>query len=262
MLSAEAALRRQQQDWNDLAAVDPLWAIFTAPGRQHGGWNTEEFFLTGEREIAEVMSTAAEVGLPESFDRALDFGCGVGRTTRALSFRFAETVGVDISERMIERARELNADRPNCTFLTSVAPDLGKFEANSFDLVYSNVVLQHLQSSDSVCAYVAEFIRVIRTTGLVVFQMPFRLAWRHRLQPRRRLYRTLRGLGMGPDQLYRLRLNPMRTIAVAEDILVAELMRSGGEVLLTKTPNQPNPSRLYFVRRTAALRNHDARAWG
>jgi hypothetical protein len=45
----------QQRDWNDLAAVDPLWAIYSAPGKRHGRWDADEFFQTGETEIEEVM---------------------------------------------------------------------------------------------------------------------------------------------------------------------------------------------------------------
>ena len=45
-------------------------------------------------------------------DRALDFGCGVGRLTRALGTRFESALGVDISAGMIEQARRLNEAFP------------------------------------------------------------------------------------------------------------------------------------------------------
>ncbi|MFZ5979634.1 MAG: class I SAM-dependent methyltransferase [Candidatus Zixiibacteriota bacterium] len=40
--------------------------------------------------------------------RALDFGCGAGRSTRFLEQLGFEVIGVDISESMIRKARELN----------------------------------------------------------------------------------------------------------------------------------------------------------
>jgi SAM-dependent methyltransferase len=251
---AKASLQRQ--DWNDLALVDPLWAIFSAPGKRHGRWSADEFFQTGEAEIAEVMSVAAELGLPEKFRRALDFGCGVGRATRALSFRFAEALGIDISERMIELAHGFNVDRPNCIFLASDSSDLSYFDSKSFDLVYSNVVLQHLPGAESVYRYIAEFMRVVDDRGLVVFQMPFRLRWRARAQPKRRLYRTLRRLGANPRALYKAGLSPMRTSALAEAAVTAAVERSGGQIMRAAIPVQPNPSKLYFVRRSPHAVNH------
>ena len=49
---------------------------------------------------------------PGARDRALDFGCGVGRLTRALGDRFDAVVGVDISAGMVEQARRLNDASP------------------------------------------------------------------------------------------------------------------------------------------------------
>jgi SAM-dependent methyltransferase len=41
--------------------------------------------------------------------KAVDFGCGTGRSTRFLQQLGFDTVGVDISERMLARARERDA---------------------------------------------------------------------------------------------------------------------------------------------------------
>ena len=103
-------------------------------------------------------------------ERALDFGCGVGRLSRPLAERFRECVALDISEGMVKLARELNEDRPNCRFLVNAAPDLGRLETESFDLVYSSLVLQHMPSVEVVEAYVSEFLRILRPEGLAVFQ--------------------------------------------------------------------------------------------
>ena len=105
---SSAVLNRHRRDWEELAAVDPLWAILAAPERRWGRWPLEEFFATGEEEIAQVLDVASGLGYPTQHERALDFGCGVGRLTRALSGRFREAVGIDISEEMIRLARELS----------------------------------------------------------------------------------------------------------------------------------------------------------
>ena len=98
---------RQARDWNDLATVDPLWAVLSAKGKRNGGWELDEFFATGEAEVAQMLARAAELGRPGRNDSALDFGCGVGRLTRALAVHFDNTLGVDASAQMIEQARRL-----------------------------------------------------------------------------------------------------------------------------------------------------------
>ena len=52
------SLERHQQDWERLAEVDALWAVLTAPGRKGGRWDVDEFFATGEAEIAQSLDVA------------------------------------------------------------------------------------------------------------------------------------------------------------------------------------------------------------
>jgi SAM-dependent methyltransferase len=234
-------LARHQRDWDDLARFDPLWAVLTRRDKKGGGWDLDEFLATGDRDVAAILAAAADHGLPGQRARALDFGCGVGRLTRALGAEFAEAVGVDISEVMVARARELHADRANVRFEVNVAEDLARFEAASFDLVCSALVLQHLPDATAALRFVAEFIRVLRPGGVAAFQMPARIPWRGRPLLRRRLYRLLRAMGvdapvlMGPG-----RTNPMRMHAVTETAMRAWVERHGGAVVAT-TPDPHTP---------------------
>jgi SAM-dependent methyltransferase len=224
-------LTRLQRDWEELADVDPLWAILTWSDRKNGRWDVNEFFETGEREIASVLSTAADLGLPRRFERALDFGCGVGRLTRALARRFDECYGVDISAGMVERGLELNRDFTNCRLLVNAEPNLGLFEPDSFDFVYSSLVLQHLPGMDVVCDFIREFVRVLRPGGLAVFQVPSAIPWPFRLQPQRRLYGMLRSIGVDSQVLLRrTMLTPMRMVAVPPEIVRAVLEKSGARL--------------------------------
>src|SRR5262245_31636893 len=112
----------------------------------HGGGSADEFFATGAGEISGALDVARELGLPVRYGRALDFGCGVGRLTRALAARFESCVGVDVSPKMVDAARRLNDGVPNVEFVVNRDPDLRAFATGSFDLVYSSIVLQHLRS--------------------------------------------------------------------------------------------------------------------
>lgn len=225
-------LQRHKEDWERLAAEDPLWAVLTDPSRRGGGWTVEEFLGTGEEEIAGVLEEADGLGLPTSRGSALDFGCGGGRLTRALSYRFDEAVGVDISEEMVRVARRLNADRANCEFVVSDAPDLGLFESGRFDFVYSTIVLQHVPGRRLALGYVSELVRVLADGGLLVFQVPQRLPLLNRLQVSRRLYAIARRLGMPEGLLLRRTpLTPMRMLALPEAAVRRAVTRADGTIL-------------------------------
>src|SRR2546430_4480638 len=187
-------MARFSPDWDELAEADALFVVLAEPGKEGGRWELDDFLLTGEREIAELLERAQRVGRPSARRRALDFGCGVGRLTRALAECFDECVGVDVSAEMVRRASALNADRPNCSFVHNVTPDLSRFEDASFDLVESSKVLQHLPNRQLACAYVEEFLRIAKPDGVVAFQLWTHLPFRNRLQPRRRAYAVLRAL--------------------------------------------------------------------
>jgi len=65
--------------------------------------------------------------------RALDFGCGTGRSTRFLRALGLDVVGVDIAERMIERARLRD---PEGDYRLLPDGDLNVLEDGGFDLVF------------------------------------------------------------------------------------------------------------------------------
>jgi len=218
---------RQARDWDDLARVDPLWAVLSAEGKRNGGWELDEFFATGEAEVAQILSHAAELGRPGRNDTALDFGCGVGRLTRALSAHFANTVGLDASAQMIEHARRLTP-APAVTFATAEEPPAGPF-----DLVVANLVLQHLPSKALARDYIRRLIAAARPDGLVVFQLPTRLPLARRVQPRRRLYAALRG-HVSPERLHAAGLHPIRMLALPEADVRETVGRALAEIAYTQ----------------------------
>ncbi len=63
---------------------------------------------------------------------ALDFGCGTGRSTRFLRRLGFTAVGVDISEDMLKKAKELD---PKGDYRLIEDSDLSQFKHKSFDLV-------------------------------------------------------------------------------------------------------------------------------
>ena len=171
-----------QQHWTAFGEQDPLWAILAFPEKRGGAWELEEFFATGRADVDLVLGMLAERGIAIERGRALDFGCGVGRLTRALAERFDSCDGVDLAASMIERARELNKDGERVRFHHNDAPDLRLFPDGSFDFILSLIVLQHMKP-ELMRGYLREFVRVLRPGGLAYFQIPERFVSAERLHP-------------------------------------------------------------------------------
>jgi ubiquinone/menaquinone biosynthesis C-methylase UbiE len=135
------SLKADRREWNDLAQEDAMWAVHSDPDRR-GAWSAEDFYATGEDEVRAVMAALQDHGLSPETGRALDFGCGLGRLTRALGGHFGEVVGVDASRSMVAQARELNTDIANCTFMLNERGDLAFLPSESCVVVVIQVTLQ------------------------------------------------------------------------------------------------------------------------
>jgi SAM-dependent methyltransferase len=159
--------------WDELGRHDPLWAVLSTPQTRGNRWEPEEFFATGQVEIDELMARLKGHGLETGRRRCLDFGCGVGRLSRALASYFERVDGIDIAASMVERARHFNRDVGACVFTANPAPDLRLFEDGTFDLVYTRLVLMHMKPRFSK-TYISEFVRVLAPNGLAVFHLPSR----------------------------------------------------------------------------------------
>ncbi len=242
-----------RREWDQLAREDPMWAVCSDPSRP-GAWDQDAFFATGEAEIAGLLAGLEEHGLLPRAGRALDFGCGLGRLTRALGSRFDEAVGVDISREMVRTAGQLNAAFANCRFVANDRSDLAMFDSGSFDLVVSLITLQHLSSPDAVRGYLREFVRVTSAGGAMVFQIPARVGWQVRWHPLRLLNRLVRALPAAPGWALR-RLMPwsMRLVALSEDLVRSTVVGAGADLVTSfpdrRTGSDAVPSRVYVARR-------------
>ena len=87
--------------------------------------------------------------------RILDFGCGIGDTTRFLADAFpgASVVGIDTAEEALEHARKIHG----CSEISFYT--LREFsETSSVDLCYVNGVFHHIEPEERPAA-----VRIIRT---------------------------------------------------------------------------------------------------
>jgi SAM-dependent methyltransferase len=247
------SLKADRREWNDLALEDGMWAVHSDPDRR-GSWTPEDFYATGEHEIARAMQALGEHDLLPRTGRALDFGCGLGRLTRALASRFDEVVGVDASRTMIDDATRHNADLDNCRFVLNERSDLSPLPSESFDFVLSFITLQHVSSRAAIRAYIREFARVTAPGGIIVFQLPTKIGWQIRLHPLRLANRALRALPHPPRwALQRVMGYSMRLVGLPEDE-VRDILRSRGAPVALALPDNRTgsdaaPSLTYVARR-------------
>ncbi len=164
-------LANLRDTWNELGRRDPMWAVLSGPLEARRDWDPEAFFRTGVEEVAAVLARSEALGAAPRLERALDFGCGIGRLSQALASHFLEVHGVDIASAMLEQARQQNRMGERCQFHLNEGDSLALFPDATFDFVYSSITLQHMEPRYS-RRFLSEFFRVTRPGGVVVFQIP------------------------------------------------------------------------------------------
>jgi len=162
---------RFSEDWNALGRKNPYGAILTGATGELADWNLDEFLATGRADAARFVASLDRIAPASRRHRLLDFGCGVGRVSRALANHFQSVVGVDAAESMIAHARSLHASCPNCEFVVNPGEGLRLFDSGSFDVVYSRLVLQHIPPA-LVRGFIPELVRVTAPGGVLMFQLP------------------------------------------------------------------------------------------
>lgn len=131
--------RDTDKDWQQIGDDNPFWGVLTAPQFHRDALTPESietFYASGVNDM-EWLAARVErhFGRPLTATRALDFGCGVGRLTRAMRKFATSIVGLDVSPGMLARARE-------------VADDTIRFQSaltdEQFDWLHSFIVFQHI----------------------------------------------------------------------------------------------------------------------
>jgi SAM-dependent methyltransferase len=160
---------QMRADWNSRAQEDAHY--YVAFGRRDQ--SEDEFFDT-----AADLVKSLELELkrfPKEANRkawrALEIGCGPGRLMRPMSRYFGEIHGVDVSDEMIRLARERLRGIPHAHVHATSGADLAAFADDSFQMVYSYAVFQHIPSREVVFQYLREARRVLKAGGLLRCQI-------------------------------------------------------------------------------------------
>lgn len=240
-----------RKDWTTLGGEDPLWAVYVAADKRGRRWDADTFFELGRSDVARARDRLAALGLSTTWDRALDFGCGAGRLSQALAEHAGEVVGLDVAPPMLEQARSFDRSWGRVTFVLGDDPDLRAFPDASFDLVFTERVLQHLPRQ-ALETYLTEFVRVLRPGGVAWVHCTTRPTW------------SLRGIvwRVAPAPLIRWAQRrllgypaPMSMTGVSERRIAELVAVHGGEVVDAIPVTEPEThwqARRYIIRREPA----------
>ena len=97
--------------------------------------------------------------------KALDFGCGTGRSTRFLQRLGFTTVGVDISKDMLAKAREID---PEGNYLLIGEGDFSQFEHNAYDLVLAAFTFDNIPTMEKKVRIFKGIRNLLRSRGKLV----------------------------------------------------------------------------------------------
>ena len=134
----EPTPRDTDADWEAIGRTQPYFGVLTDPRFRTENLDEQaraEFFASGEAEIQLQLAIQRHRFGPFAPRSALDFGCGVGRLTRALAGVTGHAIGVDVSASMLAEARK---DAPPDTRFQQTLPD------QPVDWIVSIIVFQHI----------------------------------------------------------------------------------------------------------------------
>lgn len=97
--------------------------------------------------------------------KAMDFGCGTGRSTRFLKKLGFEAIGVDISEGMIKKAKEID---PQGDYRLVKDGDLSQFDNNTYDLVLSAFTFDNIPTMEKKVKNFREIRRLLKDEGIMI----------------------------------------------------------------------------------------------
>lgn len=145
--------KHYSQFWKDIGESDPYFGVLTHPiyrADQLDEAAKETFFESGRKEVDRIVGLFGKIPPFRTLSpqNALDFGCGTGRLSLALSPHCKQVTGLDISPAMIAEAK-LNKkakgiENVNFKLIDSKPPFLDE----SYDYIHSAMVFQHIHPKD------------------------------------------------------------------------------------------------------------------
>ena len=131
--------------------------------------NDDVFWAHGQAELDMLLDAVGARIQPT--DDVVEIGCGIGRMTHVIASRAASVRALDVSPRMLQRAREHWGTLQNVEWILGDGTSLAGIADASADVCISHVVFQHIPDPEITLGYVGELGRVLRPSGWAAFQV-------------------------------------------------------------------------------------------
>lgn len=168
-------LAETSRTWSQFGEETPHWSVMADDRFVPDNIETHiaDFNRSGFEHLELSLNSLRRAGLMRyRFDRAMDFGCGVGRLSIPLSRIAGHVTAIDVSPGHLKLARQRAAsvEAPNIDFVQLT--DLRALETFSdYDFILSLIVLQH--NPPPVMAYAFKrLLRALAPGGVAIIQMP------------------------------------------------------------------------------------------
>jgi ubiquinone/menaquinone biosynthesis C-methylase UbiE len=116
-------------------------------------------YYLGYRDLPEIITEFVQG------KKVLDFGCGTGRSTRFLQHLGFRTLGVDISEQMVQIAKKLDSSGK---YRVIKDGDFHSFIAHSYDLVLSAFTFDNIPTMEKKVALFTGLAHLLKKTGTMI----------------------------------------------------------------------------------------------
>lgn len=161
--------------WTKLGETEPHWSVLSAEQfkQENLSANLESFRESGAREIERLFELLERNGISvSSSSTCIEYGCGVGRVTRALAARFSQVIGCDISSSHIGLAKNYLNETGCKNVNFKLIGDLKDIEnLPKVDFFYSVIVLQH-NPPPIIEVIVTQLAKSLKPGGYGFFQVP------------------------------------------------------------------------------------------
>ena len=131
----------------------------TTRAESYAGLDFPNTYYLAYRDLPRILETHAKG------TKALDFGCGTGRSTRFLDQLGFDTVGVDISKDMVDQARAID---PSGNYELINEADFSGLSQNQFDVILSVFTFDNIPSLEAKEGNLGALKPLLKNDGIIL----------------------------------------------------------------------------------------------
>jgi SAM-dependent methyltransferase len=107
------------------------------------------------------------------FNKALDFGCGMGRMIKRMLSKFKQVYGADLIAKNLEHANTYLIEYLDRIKLYQTDGLSCSIESNNYDFIYSTICIQHICVYETRINIIKDFYNLLNETGEICLQVGF-----------------------------------------------------------------------------------------